>query len=632
MDGNELIGRKLWKKNARATVRKHYILLVVLCLIAALYGNEFNYVTAHTNDTYNLITGQDPDDTGIVVRIDGKSLLEIAAEKLGIDLGSSAAERQAKMASIQESGSEKLKEIKGGERGILSSVASLFTSGKLVNTLVEAGGSVFHSKKIVETLLIIAALLVTLFISIFLKNVYIAILRRMFLEARAYDRVPASHIMHFRIFGRWIRASLSMLLVTIYEMLWWVTIIGGVIKHYSYLLVPYIIAENPDIRPKDAVLLSRRMMDGHKMEAFWIDVSFVGWHLLGILSFGIAEAMWAVPYKTATLTEYYAERREGAKAERIEGSEYLNDTYLFEKADRELLEEVYVDIEAHKLYIDIHRVTLSPVKAFFAKNFGLWIGNYEEKKEYDAVDNKRQQIAADRAAIRGEMYPQRLNPLWKEDSYRIVRSARSLRTYTIWSVIIVFFIFSFIGWGWEVCIHLVKDGVFVNRGVMHGPWLPVYGSGVAMIVIILARWRKNPAAEALLTILLCGFVEYMTSYYLEVTKGMRWWDYTGYFLNLNGRICCEGLMVFALGGMAAVYLLVPLIDTTLSHLNPKVLAVVSILLVVGFTADMIYSSKNPNIGEGITDYDAYKKSAVVQYDSELSPESPECDSGYGMLT
>jgi uncharacterized membrane protein len=374
------------------------------------------------------------------------------------------------------------------------------------------------------------------------------------------------------------------------------------------------------------------MMDGHKMEAFWIDVSFVGWHLLGILSFGIAEAMWAVPYKTATFTEYYAERREGAKAERIEGSEYLNDTYLFEKADRELLEEVYVDIEAHKLYIDIHRVTLSPVKAFFAKNFGLWIGNYEEKKEYDAVDNKRQQIAADRAAIRGEMYPQRLNPLWKEDSYRIVRSARSLRTYTIWSVIIVFFIFSFIGWGWEVCIHLVKDGVFVNRGVMHGPWLPVYGSGVAMIMIILARWRKNPAAEALLTILLCGFVEYMTSYYLEVTKGMRWWDYTGYFLNLNGRICCEGLMVFALGGMAAVYLLVPLIDTTLSHLNPKVLAVVSILLVVGFTADMIYSSKNPNIGEGITDYDAYKKSAVVQYDSELSPESPECDSGYGMLT
>ena len=75
---------------------------------------------------------------------------------------------------------------------------------------------------------------------------------------------------------------------------------------------------------------------------------------------------------------------------------------------------------------------------------------------------------------------------------------------------------------------------------MHGPWLPVYGSGVAMIVLVLARWRRNPAAEALLTIVLCGFVEYMTSWYLEATKGMRWWDYTGYFLNLDGRICGEG--------------------------------------------------------------------------------------------
>ena len=66
---------------------------------------------------------------------------------------------------------------------------------------------------------------------------------------------------------------------------------------------------------------------------------------------------------------------------------------------------------------------------------------------------------------------------------------------------------------------------------------------------------------------------------------MRWWDYTGYFLNLDGRICGEGLIVFAIGGMAAVYLL-----------------------------DMIYSHHNPNIGEGITDYDAYKDTSFVEYD------------------
>lgn len=614
MEGNEIQGRKVWKKRAREVVKKHYILLVLLCLVSVFYGNEFNYVSSHTNDTYNFITGQDPEGTGIMLRINDKSLLEIAEEKLGIDTQAIREKRLEKTEGIRKSGTQMLDEIKGEERGIFAAAASYFSSGKLMDIIVDTGASVLQSRELIETIMIIAALLVTLFIWIFLKNVYIAILRRMFLEARTYSHVPASHVLHFRVFGCWLNASFAMLRVTVYKILWWLTIVGGVIKRYSYMLVPYIIAENPDIDSKDAIDLSRRMMDGHKMEAFYIDLSFIGWHILGILTFGAAEAFWAVPYKTATFAEFYADRRGDAIKTELEGSSYLNDRYLFEKADREVLEEAYVDIEAQKMYIDSHRVTLSPVKAFFAKNFGLWIGSTEEKKKYDEVDNRRQQIVSDRMAIRGELYPQRLNPLWVEESYHVIKRARSIRTYTIWSVIMMFFIFSFIGWSWEVGIHLVKDGVFVNRGVMHGPWLPVYGSGVAMIIVALARWRRNPATEAILTIVLCGFVEYMTSYYLEITKGMRWWDYTGYFLNLNGRICGEGLMVFAIGGMAAVYLLVPILDSLLSRINVKAVAALSIALVIAFTADMIYSHHTPNIGEGITDYDAYKATSSVECD------------------
>lgn len=613
MQISNLSERELWKKRARAVVKKHYILLVFLCLVSILYGNEFNYVTTHTEDTYNFITGRDPKGTGILLRIDDKSLLEIAEDKMGIDTSALRSEQAERAEKITKSGSQKLDEIKGGDRGILSSAAGYFESGQLADTIVEAGISVFKSRGLVTSLMIIASMLVSLFIWVFLKNIYIAILRRMLLEARSYNRLPLAHALHFRIFGKWIKASLSMLRMSVYKMLWWLTLVGGVIKRYSYLAVPYIIAENPDIDSREAILLSRRMMDGHKMEAFYIDLSFVGWHILGIITFGIAEAFWVIPYKAATFTEFYAQRRAEAKSEGLEGTELLNDTYLYEKADKEDLENAYVDIEAHKYYIDTHRVTLSPVKAFFAKTFGLWIGSTEEKKKYDLVDNKRQQIVDERAAIRGDMYPQRLNPLWKEDSYRVLRNARSIRTYTIWSVIMMFFVFSFVGWSWEVGIHLVKDGIFVNRGVMHGPWLPVYGSGVAMILVVLAKWRRKPAAEAILTIVLCGFVEYMTSYYLEITKGMRWWDYTGYFLNLNGRICGEGLIVFAIGGMAAVYLLVPLIDSALSHINPKVVAALSIALVIAFTADVIYSHNNPNIGEGITDYDAYKNTSSLEY-------------------
>jgi uncharacterized membrane protein len=111
----------------------------------------------------------------------------------------------------------------------------------------------------------------------------------------------------------------------------------------------------------------------------------------------------------------------------------------------------------------------------------------------------------------------------------------------------------------------------------------------------------------------------MTSYYLEVTKGMRWWDYTGYILNLNGRICAEGLIVFVVGGMAAVYVLVPMIDTALSRVNTKTLSIICMVLVITFAADMVYSHYVPNTGEGITDYKAYKES------SEYYPDKTETE-------
>lgn len=608
----ETAKRRDWKSKARKVVKTHYVILVMLCLVSVFFGTEFSYVTSHTTDTYNFLTGQDPVGTGIKIRIDDKSLLDIAAEKVGIDLPSYAEKSKARAEQIQMAGSQKLSKVKSRERGIFASAANFFSSGKLVSSVVDAAASVIHSKEIASTLLIIASLIVTMFLWAFLQNVYIAILRRMFLEARTYKIVPFSHILHFRVLRRWTAAVRSMFLVSVYKLLWWMTIVGGCIKRYSYLLAPYIIAENPDIAPKEVIDLSRRMMDGHKLEAFKLDVTFVGWHLLGIATFGIAEGVWVVPYKTATFTEFYADRRAEAKADGLEGTELLNDEYLFRKADEDLLKETYNDIEEEQRYIEEHSVTLTPVQKFFTKNMGLWVGKLSDKKAFDEVDSRRQQIAVERETIRGHLYPQRLNPLWKGADVKVSRSASALRTYTIWTIILVFFIFSLVGWGWEVSIHLVKDGIFVNRGVMHGPWLPVYGSGVAMILLILARWRRNPLKQVLLTILLCGCVEYMTSYYFELTKGMRWWDYTGYFLNLNGRICGEGLMVFAIGGMAAVYLLVPLVDTTLSHFNTKILAVISILLLIAFTGDMVYSHNHPNIGEGITDYDAYQNESYVE--------------------
>ena len=75
--------------------------------------------------------------------------------------------------------------------------------------------------------------------------------------------------------------------MTIYKDLWNLTIIGGLIKKYSYRLVPYIVAENPRLKANDAITLSRQLMDGYKWKAFLLDFSFVGWEILNLLTFGI---------------------------------------------------------------------------------------------------------------------------------------------------------------------------------------------------------------------------------------------------------------------------------------------------------------------------------------------------------
>jgi hypothetical protein len=184
---------------------------------------------------------------------------------------------------------------------------------------------------------------------------------------------------------------------------------------------------------------------------------------------------------------------------------------------------------------------------------------------------------------------------WIESDYN--------RNYSISSLILIFFTFSFIGWLWEVSLHLFMDGTFINRGVSHGPWLPIYGFGGVIVLVVLKKLRSRPVLTFIAAMVLCGILEYCTAWYLEASKGMKWWDYSGYFLNLNGRICLEGLFVFALGGCAAIYLIAPALDNLFRKIPVKTKRIICAVLVAAFIGDQIYSVFIPNSGTGITDYE-----------------------------
>lgn len=180
-------------------------------------------------------------------------------------------------------------------------------------------------------------------------------------------------------------------------------------------------------------------------------------------------------------------------------------------------------------------------------------------------------------------------------------------TKNILQITLMFFLFSFIGWIWEMGIHLVEDGQLVNRGVLHGPWLPIYGAGAVMIIILFRNRRdQNPIIQIILMMVVCGVVEYGTSVFLEwMYHGKRWWDYTGYFLNVQGRICFLSLAIFAVGGMVIIHLLLPGMERKIDRINVRTLMVIVAVLVLVCLLDGAYSSVHPNTGSGITDYTAY---------------------------
>ena len=89
-------------------------------------------------------------------------------------------------------------------------------------------------------------------------------------------------------------------------------VVPGIIKAYEYSMIPYLLAENPNITTDEAFSLSKQMTTGQKMNLFVLDLSFLGWYFLGFLCFGIG-ALFVKPYDVAAFTEVYLILKESVK-------------------------------------------------------------------------------------------------------------------------------------------------------------------------------------------------------------------------------------------------------------------------------------------------------------------------------
>ncbi|SCY45679.1 Uncharacterized membrane protein [Pseudobutyrivibrio sp. AR14] len=156
------------------------------------------------------------------------------------------------------------------------------------------------------------------------------------------------------------------------------------------------------------------------------------------------------------------------------------------------------------------------------------------------------------------------------------------------NLILVFFVFSFVGWCIEVTLKYRQFGRFINRGFLIGPWLPIYGCGAALITLTVAGLtpvERGIGTTFAISLIVCGLIEYMASYFMEKKFHARWWDYSQKPMNLNGRVWIGNLILFGIGGVAIIHIVNPFLYGLFDSLSLVSREIIAGCLSVIFLAD-----------------------------------------------
>lgn len=156
--------------------------------------------------------------------------------------------------------------------------------------------------------------------------------------------------------------------------------------------------------------------------------------------------------------------------------------------------------------------------------------------------------------------------------------------------ILLFFVSAVLGWLMEVVCKLIEFHRFINRGFLIGPYCPIYGVGSVILSAALTRYADSPVLVFLMAVLICGTLEYATSYVMEKLFHARWWDYSQRRFNINGRVCANTLIPFGLLGLVMIYLIKPFLFDLFAQIPPRWLDTLCIVLTAGLLADVAVST------------------------------------------
>ena len=155
---------------------------------------------------------------------------------------------------------------------------------------------------------------------------------------------------------------------------------------------------------------------------------------------------------------------------------------------------------------------------------------------------------------------------------------------------LLFMIYSVVGWCMEVTCKLIQYKRFINRGFLIGPYCLIYGYGAILITILLRKYIYDPWVLFVMAILVCGTLEYLTSFFMEKIFKARWWDYSQRKFNLNGRVCFGTIIPFGILGLFIMYVSNPFLLEKLELIPEVWLNWISGILFTIYIVDNIVST------------------------------------------
>lgn len=156
-------------------------------------------------------------------------------------------------------------------------------------------------------------------------------------------------------------------------------------------------------------------------------------------------------------------------------------------------------------------------------------------------------------------------------------------------IISLFMFVSIFGWLMEVTGNFIAYKTFENRGFLFSPFLPIYGFGSILFVLIFRYIKINIFNVFIIGMISSTLLEYTTGYLLETIFNKNWWDYSGYIYNINGKISLLSSIGFGLGGILINYIIFPFVKNIYKKVDNYFFIIINLIFVFYLSFDFLFS-------------------------------------------